>query len=72
MNQVEDYKKLGNTEFTKGNYDSAITYYTQALSMCPESEKGLMSVVFQNRAAAYSKLVIINLIKSKSFNLLNC
>lgn len=25
--------------------------------MCPESEKGLLSVVFQNRAAAYSKLV---------------
>lgn len=26
--------------------------------MCPDSEKGLMSVVFQNRAAAYSKLVL--------------
>jgi len=55
---VEEFKKLGNAEFSKGNFDAAITFYTQALSMCPESEKGLLSVVFQNRAAAYSKLVM--------------
>jgi len=55
--QVEEFKKQGNAEFTKQNYDAAITFYTQALSMCPQSEKGLLSTVFQNRAAAYSKLV---------------
>jgi hypothetical protein len=58
VEQVEDFKKQGNNEFSKGNYDGAIMFYTQALSMCPGSEKGLLSVVFQNRAAAYSKLVI--------------
>ncbi|XP_050547936.1 mitochondrial import receptor subunit TOM70-like isoform X3 [Daktulosphaira vitifoliae] len=56
VEQIEDFKKKGNTEFSKGNYDAAITFYTQALSMCPDSEKGLLSVVYQNRAAAYSKL----------------
>lgn len=56
--KVEEFKKRGNEEFSKGNYDAAITFYTQALSMCPESEKGLSSVLYQNRAAAYSKLVI--------------
>ncbi|XP_025425976.1 mitochondrial import receptor subunit TOM70 [Sipha flava] len=56
VEQVEDFKKQGNNEFSKGNYDGAIMFYTQALSMCPGSEKGLLSVVFQNRAAAYSKL----------------
>ncbi|VVC38199.1 Tetratricopeptide repeat,Tetratricopeptide repeat-containing domain,Tetratricopeptide-like helical [Cinara cedri] len=56
VEEVEDLKKLGNTEFSKGNYDAAITYYTQAISMCPETEKVVLSVVFQNRAAAYSKL----------------
>lgn len=55
--EVEEYKKQGNAEFTQGNYDIAIEFYTIALSICPESEKGLMSVIYQNRAAAYSKLV---------------
>lgn len=54
--QVEEFKKQGNAEFSKQNYDAAITFYTQALSMCPQSEKGLLSTVYQNRAAAYSKL----------------
>jgi tetratricopeptide (TPR) repeat protein len=58
--QVEDFKKQGNAEFSKQNYDAAITFYTQALSMCPQSEKGLLSTVYQNRAAAYSKLVLNN------------
>lgn len=54
--QVEEFKKQGNAEFSKQNYDAAITFYTQALSMCPLSEKGLLSTLYQNRAAAYSKL----------------
>lgn len=58
--QVEEFKKQGNAEFTRQNYDAAITFYTQALSMCPLSEKGLLSTVYQNRAAAYSKLVMNN------------
>ncbi|VVC26061.1 Tetratricopeptide repeat,Tetratricopeptide repeat-containing domain,Tetratricopeptide-like helical [Cinara cedri] len=53
---VEDLKQLGNEEFSKENYFMAITYYTQAISMCPEAEQAVLSVLFQNRAAAYSKL----------------
>lgn len=55
--QVEEHKKLGNAQFALGNYDTAIEFYTIALSICPDSEKGLLSVIYQNRAAAYSKLV---------------
>ncbi|VVC26081.1 Tetratricopeptide repeat,Tetratricopeptide repeat 1,Tetratricopeptide repeat-containing [Cinara cedri] len=56
VEEVEDLKKLGNAEFSKGNYDMAKTYYTQAILMCPETEEAVLSVLFQNRAAAYSKL----------------
>ncbi|VVC30119.1 Tetratricopeptide repeat,Tetratricopeptide repeat-containing domain,Tetratricopeptide-like helical [Cinara cedri] len=56
VEKVEDLKKLGNAEFLKRNYDMAITYYTQAILMCPESKQAALSVLFQNRAAAYSKL----------------
>ncbi|XP_050441648.1 mitochondrial import receptor subunit TOM70-like [Adelges cooleyi] len=56
VDQIEEFKKQGNAEFSKGSYDAAITFYTQAISMCPDNEKGLLSVVYQNRAAAYSKL----------------
>lgn len=58
--KVKELKKLGNVEFVKQNYDSAIDIYTQALSMCPEFEKRLMSNLYYNRANAYNKLVINN------------
>ncbi|VVC46070.1 Tetratricopeptide repeat,Tetratricopeptide repeat-containing domain,Tetratricopeptide-like helical [Cinara cedri] len=56
VEEIEDLKKLGNAEFSKRNYDMAITYYTQAILMCPEAEQAALSVLFQNRAAAHSKL----------------
>lgn len=56
--QVEEFKKQGNAEFSKQNFEAAIMFYTQALSICPLSEKGLLSTVYQNRAAAYNKLVM--------------
>ncbi|VVC27137.1 Tetratricopeptide repeat,Tetratricopeptide repeat-containing domain,Tetratricopeptide-like helical [Cinara cedri] len=54
---IESIKKVGNIEFSKGNYDVAITYYTHAILMCPRAEEIVLSILFQNRAAAYNKLV---------------
>lgn len=56
--RVKELKKFGDIEYTFKNHNAAIDFYTQALFLCPEDKKGLLSILYQNRAAAYSKLVI--------------
>lgn len=59
MEQVKVFKLLGNTEFIKGEYIKAINYFTNAIEVCPESNTLFKGILFNNRATAYSNLVII-------------
>ena len=44
--QGQDYFKLGNDEFAKGNYEKAIEYYTQYIQKSPGPE------AYNNRGVA--------------------
>lgn len=59
MEHVKVYKTLGNSKFIKRDFEGAINFFTQAMTVCPESEKLLLSILYHNRATAYSNLVII-------------
>ena len=48
--KADEKKAKGNEEFKKGNYAAAITYYTDAIELCPNE------VYFTNRAMAQIKL----------------
>jgi stress-induced-phosphoprotein 1 len=48
---MEELKKKGNEEFKNKNFESAIEYYTQAMSIEPQNH-----ILFSNRAQAFLKL----------------
>jgi tetratricopeptide (TPR) repeat protein len=50
-------KTKGNKYFKGGKYDSAITCYTEAISLCPTEHSAEIATFYQNRAAAYEQLV---------------
>lgn len=50
-------KNKGNAAFKAGNYAEAIKCYTEAIEKCPAEETLLKSTFYQNRAAAYERLV---------------
>lgn len=55
--KAEKLKEKGNALFKEGNYDAAVKYYTEAISVCPDEETIQKSTYYQNRAAAYERLV---------------
>lgn len=59
MKKAEYLKDKGNVFFKSGNYEEAIKYYTEAIDVCPDQEILQKSTFFQNRAAAYERLVCI-------------
>jgi len=54
MNRQEEAKEKGNTAFKSGNYDAAVTHYTEGIEQDPNN-KNLVSTLYANRAAAYHK-----------------
>ncbi|KAF5188619.1 Kinesin-like protein kin-12e [Thalictrum thalictroides] len=56
-----DLKQKGNNCFTSGNYEKALSFYTQALRFAPmndayEDEKNLVSILYVNRASTLHKM----------------
>ncbi|PIA59746.1 hypothetical protein AQUCO_00400563v1 [Aquilegia coerulea] len=59
-----DLKQKGNNCFTSGNYDKALSFYTQALRFAPmndayEDEKNLVSILYINRASTLHKMGLL-------------
>lgn len=55
--EADKIKNEGNTFFRSGDYNEAIRCYTEAIAKCPEKDTNLKSTFFQNKAAAYERLV---------------
>jgi Flp pilus assembly protein TadD len=51
MKKAEEAKKSGNTAFSGGNYQMAIKFFTEAITLMPEEK-----AYYSNRSAAYMKL----------------
>ncbi|XP_017893186.1 tetratricopeptide repeat protein 1 [Ceratina calcarata] len=54
-NEAEECKTKGNEFFNKGEYQEAISMYTQGLQTCPLAYSKERSILYANRAAAKSK-----------------
>ena len=54
-------KNKGNKYFRGGRYELAIKCYTEAIDLCPKSNKSDLSTFYQNRAAAYEQMVRFDL-----------
>jgi DnaJ family protein C protein 7 len=54
--ELERKKGEGNDAFKKGNYAKAVGLYSQALGVDPDN-KGTNAKLYQNRAAAHSKVI---------------
>ena len=52
-------KTKGNKYFKGGKYDSAISCYSEAISLCPPDHASEIATFYQNRAAAYEQLVCV-------------
>ena len=53
-------KYKGDKYFRGGRYEQAIKFYTEAIDICPKSKETDLSIFYQNRAAAYEKMVSSN------------
>lgn len=49
-------KNLGNEFFQNGNFSDAVKCYTEAIKLCPPTDKQELPKFFQNRAAAFENL----------------
>ncbi|XP_051170056.1 mitochondrial import receptor subunit TOM70 [Leptopilina boulardi] len=56
MEKAQRFKQMGNKYFSDGKYDEAILHYTKAIEICLEENPSVLSIFYQNRAAAYDKL----------------
>ncbi|XP_043644416.1 dnaJ homolog subfamily C member 7 isoform X1 [Drosophila teissieri] len=52
---AEEKKKLGNDQYKAQNYQNALKFYTDAISLCPDS-----AAYYGNRAACYMMLLNFN------------
>lgn len=50
-------KEKGNKCFSSGKYEEAIVHYEKAIELCPKNEIMSLATFYQNKAAAYDKLV---------------
>lgn len=56
--ESEFVKKEANRLFKNGEFDTALSMYSQALKICPLCFTKERSILFANRAAAKSKLPV--------------
>lgn len=56
MEKAVEIKNLGNEFFQNGNFADAIKCYTEAIKLCPQTDKQELPKFFQNRAAAFENL----------------
>ncbi|KAL0267134.1 UNVERIFIED_CONTAM: hypothetical protein PYX00_009488 [Menopon gallinae] len=56
LEEATAVKEKGNTFFSSGKYEEAITHYEKAIELCPQNEVMSLATFFQNKAAAYEKL----------------
>ncbi|XP_071095664.1 mitochondrial import receptor subunit TOM70-like [Haliotis cracherodii] len=54
--QAQESKKEGNVFFKNGQYNAAISCYTEAINLCPREHSGDIATFHQNRAAAFEQL----------------
>jgi len=56
IKEAEEIKAKGNTEFLQGEFEKAVNFYTEAMTICPKVAKKSLAVLFGNRAACYVKM----------------
>lgn len=56
LEKAVEIKNLGNEFFQNGNFSDAVKCYSQAIELCPASDKQELPKFFQNRAAAFENL----------------
>lgn len=54
-----DMKNQGNKFFQQGKFQEAAQCYSEAITLCPLSDKQELPKFYQNRAAAYENLVSV-------------
>lgn len=69
MEKAQKFKEMGNKYFNDGKYDEAILQYSKAIETCLKGNPSELSIFYQNRAAAYTKLVYILNIFIRPFKL---
>lgn len=58
LEKAIEKKNQGNKFFQAGSFEEAIKCYSEAIDLCPKSDKDELPKFYQNRAAAYENLVI--------------
>jgi len=56
LEQAVDAKNEGNKYFQQKKYTEALVCYTQAIELCPKSDRNELPKFYQNRAAAFENL----------------
>ncbi|XP_014259369.1 mitochondrial import receptor subunit TOM70 [Cimex lectularius] len=56
LDQALHLKEHGNKFYKEGKYKEAVKCYSEAIDLCPVTEKDNLSALYQNRAAAYDAL----------------
>ncbi|XP_065071863.1 tetratricopeptide repeat protein 1-like [Rhopilema esculentum] len=56
LEEANNLKAKGNSQFINGEYETAMDIYTDALKICPKDCTKQLSVLFANRAACYVKM----------------
>lgn len=57
MQSSKEVKDRGNEYFKQCSYREASEAFTEAINLCPPEYKNHLAVCYQNRAAAYDRLV---------------
>jgi len=56
LQRAKAIKDAGNVFFKESNYTDAIRCYTEAIDLCPTSERNVLATFYQNRAACHDQL----------------
>lgn len=57
MQSSQEIKDKGNEYFKQCSYRKAVEAFTEAINLCPPEYKNHLAVCYQNRAAAYDRMV---------------
>jgi import receptor subunit TOM70 len=59
LEKAVEKKNRGNEFFQAGKFDEAVRCYSEAIDLCPKTDKDELPKFYQNRAAAYENMVSI-------------